>query len=165
MAGKNTEVKIISPKQIFPEIKGLVSSASTFVQGDILVWDSTNKIVRAATGEAEAATVLGIAQQDVSAGVIVSPYQGTAVDAAQGGIALSGPVFGNTFKMVCKTGDSFNPGDYVYAYPAGGNRYVSASGTKPVGVYVGQSAVASAAAGAEIECLIGARFPNDSIKF
>lgn len=165
MAGKNTEIKIIAPKQIFPEIKGLIDTSVSFNQGDLLILDAANDVVRAPTAEAEAQYLLGVAQIDIVDGLIRSPYQGTAVDAAQAGIAVNGPVYGNSYKMVLKTGDSLAIGDYVYAYPAGGANYVAATGTKPVGLYIGQVDIASAAAGTQIECLIGARFPNDAIKF
>lgn len=164
MAGKNTEVKIIAPKQIMPDAKPVVSSATNFAQGDILILDTSTHLLRAPTAEGECSACMGIAAIDVSNGKPLSPYTGTAVDAAAAVPALDGPIYGNTFKMLAKGSDAFNPGDMVYAYIAGGTRYVSSSGTKAIGVYQG-AAIASAVAGQEIECLIGARFPNDALKF
>lgn len=169
MAGKNTEVKIIAPKQIFPDVRGITSTASDWSQGDILIFDTVNTIVRAATGEAEGQYVLGIAQQDVTDGIPNGPY-GTLVNQSNvGAMAVNGPVYGNTYNMVIKTGETIAPGAYVYAYPTGGASYVAATAaataTQPVGVYVGHVTVTSAAAGTQIECLIGARYPNNTLKF
>jgi len=164
MSGKNTEVKIISPKQIIADAKPIVDSSVSFAQGDILILDTSTHLLRAPTAEAECSAFIGIAALDISSGKPLSPYIGTAVDAALAVPALDGPLYGNTYKMVAKTGDAFYPGDMVYAHIATGARGVSVSGTKAIGVYQGK-AIASAAAGQEIECLIGARFPNDALKF
>lgn len=169
MAGKNTEVKIIAPKQIFPDVRGIVSSDSDWNQGDLLIFDSASNIVRAPTAEAEGQYVLGVAQQDVVNGKPVGPYAGLATESALGAMAVNGPVYGNSYKMVLKTGETLSPGAYVYAYPSGGANYVAATAaataTQPVGVYIGNVTVTSAAAGTQIECLIGARFPNNTLKF
>ncbi len=168
MAGKNTEVKIISTKQIFPDIRGIADTATNWNQGDILIFNGT--VVRAATAEAEAGTqCIGIAQQNAASGIPIGPYAGLATAAAAGVQALNGPVYGNTFNMVLKTSETIAPGAYVYAYPTGGANYVAATAsstaTAPVGVYVGHVTVTTAAAGTQIECLIGAQFPNSILKF
>lgn len=170
MAGKNTVVKQISTKQIFPDVKNLTNSSISYVQGQHLIFDSANHVVRAPTAESEASTYLGIASLDISSGKPVSPYQGTAVDAAQAVPSMNGPIYGDTFLMTLKTGDSLSPGDNVYVYLAAGVNGVGSSagatGTKVIGVYVGtQGTISTAAAGLQIECLIGARFSNDSLKF
>ena len=86
-----------------------------------------------------------------------------------GVMAVNGPIYGNSYFMTIKTSDTLAPGAYVYAYPTGGVGYVSATAaatsTQPIGVYIGHTTVTSAAAGTQIECLIGARFPNDTLKF
>jgi hypothetical protein len=164
MAG-NTIVKQISEKQIFPNILGYVSSAVTFNQGDYLIFDPVNSLVRAATAEAEAASGLGIAALSISSGQPISPYQGTAVDAAQAAPAMNGPLYGDSALMVLKTGSTLALGAPVYLDIATGNQGVAASGTKAIGVYVGQSAITSSAAGLQVEVLIGARYPNDTLKF
>lgn len=163
MAGKNTEVKIIAPKQLIADAKPVVSSAVNFAQGDILILDTSTALLRAPTAEAECSAFIGLAAIDVVSGKPASPYS-TAVDAAAAIPALDGPLYGNTFNMVAKTGDAFTPGCKVYAHIATGSRGVSVSGTKAIGIYQGK-AIASAAAGQEIECLIGARFPDDVLKF
>ncbi len=169
MAGKNTEVKQIAPKQIFPDVRGITSALSDWSQGDLLIFDTTSNIVRACTAEAEAAYSLGIAQQDVVDGVQTQPYGSLATGAQVVSMAVNGPLYGNSYNMVLKTGDSLSPGALVYPYPAGGAAAVAATAastaTKAIGVYVGHVAVASAAAGTQIECLIGANYPNQTLKF
>jgi len=170
MAGKNTEVKIISPKQVLPDLRGYTDSRSDWSQGDYLIFDTVNTIVRPATGEAEAGLYgLGIATQDAENGIPVGPYGSLATAAAATSIAMNGPIYGNTFKMVAKTGDTFYKGQPVYAHPSTGNRGVAATAaataTAPVGVYVGPITVSSAAAGTEIECLIGSAYPTSVLKF
>lgn len=169
MAGSNTEVHIIAPKQIFPDVRGLVSSVSDWNQGDLLMFDTSAKIVRAVTAEGEGTYSLGIAQNNVTDGVPVGPYSGLATSSSTTAMSVNGPVYGNSYNMVLKTSETISPGSYVYSYPTGGANYVAAtassSATVPVGLYIGHITVTSAAAGTQIECLIGARYPNDSIKF
>lgn len=170
---RNTEVKIIAPKQIFPDVRGIVSSAmSNWYQGDILCFDTANSIVRACTAEADADNVLGIAQQAVSAGIPTGPYGSIVNQSNVGAMAVNGPVYGNTYNMYLKTSDSIAPGAYVYPYPSGDSTYknyvaatAASTATKPIGVYVGHVTVSSAAAGTQIECLIGAQYPNTVLKF
>lgn len=164
MVGKSTVVRDIALKQIMPDIKNMVSSATNFAQGDILIFDTVSKLVRAPTAEAEGQYLLGIAALDVASGKPLSPYQGTAVDSAQAIPSLNGPLYGATFNMILKTGDSLSPGDLVYVYTTAGTSGVASTGTKAIGMYEG-AAIVSAAASTVVEVLIGARFPNDVLKF
>lgn len=160
----NTIVREIAPKSLFEDASAVTSSTEDFEQGDIMVWDSgTGTIIKAAL-EADGANMLGLAKVTVIDGKVKSPYQGTAVDAAGAIVALPGPVYGVVAKMIAKTGDAFAPGALVYADPATSSRGVSSAGTKAIGVYQGKT-IASAAAGQEVECLIGARFPSDALIF
>lgn len=164
MAGKQTIVKDVALKQIFPDIKNVTASTASYSQGDHIVFDSTLHIARAPTAESEGSSYLGISMLDVSSGKPLSPYSGTAVDAAQAVPAMDGPAYGVTNMYVLKTGDSLSPGVSIYIDLATGSRGVASTGTKAIGVYQG-AAISGSAAGLEIECLVGARFPNDVLKF
>ncbi len=137
-----------------------------------MIFDTTNSVVRACTAEADGDNVLGIAQQAVSAGVPIGPY-GTIVNASNvGAMAVNGPVYGNTYNMYLKTSETIAPGGYVYPYPSGDTTYknyvaatAASTATKPCGIYVGHVTVTTAAAGTQIECLIGAQYPNTVLKF
>jgi hypothetical protein len=160
----NKIVRSVAPKTIFADAYALTSTTADFEQCDLMVYDATTKKIIKPAAEADCATFLGVAQVAVVDGKIKSPYQGTAVDAAQAIGALPGPVYGVEVKLVLKTGDALNPGDLVYADPASGARHVQAAGTKAIGVYQG-AAIASAVAGQEIIVLVGARYPLDTLKF
>ena len=159
----NTVVKEVAIKQILPDIKNFLNASSAFVEGDLVIYDASTYLVRAATAESELSALLGIAAVSVVNGKPPSPYS-TDVDASLAIPAQNGPIYGCTAKFTLKTGDALNPGAALYAYPAGGNQAVSASGTKQIGVYQGP-AISSAAAGTVVEALVGARFPNDTLKF
>jgi hypothetical protein len=163
MAGKNRIVRSVSEKSIFPSAKEVVDATVSFAQGDLLVFDDTANLLKKPAAEAEGSTFLGIAIETVVDGKLASPYV-TDVDAAQAVSELPGPSYGVIAKLVLKTGDALNPGDSVYLYPAGGTYHVQAAGTKAIGVYAGP-AIASAAAGQEIEVLLGCRHPGDVLKF
>lgn len=163
MAGVNTIVRSIAPKSVFEDAINVTSTTADFDQGDIMIFDDTNNVIRKPASEAECATMLGIARVSVIDGRMIGPYQGltNAVPAIS---SLPGPVAGVIARLVSKTGDAWAPGDLVYADPATGSRGATVSGTKAIGVYQG-AAISSAAAGQEIEVLIGHRFPADSLKF
>lgn len=161
----NTEVKIIAPKQILPDIRGMVGNASTWAQGDLLMFDTSAHVVRPLANEGEAASLLGIAQQDAASGVPVGPYGSLAGGANVKSIALNGPIYGNTYTMIVKTGNSIALGAAVFSSPADGPQVIAATGTVAIGVYVGHVAISSAAAGTKAEVLIGAQYPNTVLKF
>lgn len=160
-AQKNTIVRSVAPRSIFEDATEVVGSL-TCNQGDFLVF--TGGVLAKPALESEGNVMLGIAQQTLVSGKPASPYQGTAVDAAQSGPAQPGPVCGVIARCVPKTGDAFTKGCAVYLYPTVHARGVSSSGTKKIGVYQGAT-IASALSGNEIECLIGSRYPDDSLSF
>lgn len=162
MAGKNRIVRSVSEKTIFPSAKSVVSSAVSFAQGDLLVFDDTANLLKLPAAEAEGATFVGIAIETIVDGKLASPYV-TDVDAAQAASEIPGPSYGVVAKLVLKTGDALNPGDLVYLDPASGTYHVQAAGTKAIGIYAGP-AIASAAAGQQIEVLLGCRHPGDVLK-
>jgi len=160
MAGKNTIVRSVAPKSLFESAIPALGAASDWEQGDLLVI-KTNVIQKAAV-EADGEFMLGVARQTVTDGKVVGPYQGTAVDAAAALVDIAGPVYGVVAKCVAKTGDAFTVGCLVYLDPATGGRGVSVSGTKAIGIYQGPAL--TAAAGQEVEVLIGARV-EDVLQF
>lgn len=168
--GKNTIVKEVAIKQIIPDVKVFTNSSISYNQGDHLIFDTANNVVRAATAEGEGATYLGIAALDVVSGQPRSPYSGIGdADVNTAIPSESGPLYGMTAKFILKTGDALVRGAGVYIYVTAGGRGVASSagigpGTKPIGVYQGAT-ISSAAAGQEIEVLVGARYPNDILKF
>lgn len=164
MAGINTIVRSVAPKSIFESALSVISSAVSFDQGDLLVFDDTNNVLKKPAAEAEGSTFLGVARCSISSGKLVSPYQGTAVDAAAGIVTVPGPVYGVIARCVLKTGITIAPGDSIFLDPATGTRGVTNTGTKAIGIYQGP-AVATSAAGLEIEVLIGARHNGDVLKY
>ena len=156
---KNRIFRSNSPKSLFESAKNVLGSTSTFNQGDLMCFDTTTKVIRAVTATTDAANCLGIADCTAVQGKKKSPYQGTAVDAAQAIEDLKGPVYGVTAKMVLKTGDAFAPGDEVYL--ADGQDCQTVSSVDPgdgnyIGIYLGASL--TAAAGAEGDVAILARY-------
>lgn len=161
---KNHVVKSISPKSLFDDMSNVIDSTCTFNQGDFLVLTS-NKLAPVASGEL-GTNFCGISRVSIVSGQPVSPIQGTDVDASVQAIPLAGPEYGTTNKVVAKTGDAFTPGCPVYIDGASGTRHVTstAGSSKIIGVYQGPT-IASAAAGQEIEVLIGAVYPNADCHF
>lgn len=149
-------------KTIFEEAKPVVSASSTWLQGEILCFDTSSHIIRRVAATGDAATLLGVADNVVTSGKLAGPYDGlTAVDAAQVSPGIVGPKYGVEVSLVLKTADAINPGDKVYL--ADGLSTQTVSVTDPgdhnhVGIYLG-AAIASAAAGQLITVLLGARYP------
>lgn len=160
----NNIVKEIAPKSLFDDAKAMTSTTEDFNQGDLMVFDSTNKVIKKAALEADGATFLGVAVVTVVDGKVKSPYQGTAVDAAQALVTIPGPKYGVVAKLTLKTGEALAVGGLVYLDPATGGDGVAASGTKAIGIYQGP-AISSAYAGQKIEVLLGCRFPADALMF
>ncbi len=160
----NTIVRNISPKSLFEDAKPVTSATEDYLQGDLLVFDGTNNIIKKPAAEAEGNTFLGIAQVAITDGRINSPYQGTDVDGSQPIVTIPGPVYGVVARCVLKTGITIAPGDEIFLDPATGSRGVTNTGTKAIGLYQG-AAITSSVAGQEIEVLIGARYSNDVLKF
>lgn len=152
---KNTIVRQVAPNSLFADLTNFVSSACTWNQGDILFFDTVNKIVKPVAADADGEKCVGVAVQSVVAGKPKAVYQGTAVDAAQAVEALAGPVFGVDVTLKLKNGDAFAPGDAVFA-TAVDAQTVSSAGVQVIGVYVGPSIVAGAASTGV--CRIGVRY-------
>jgi hypothetical protein len=152
---KNRITRSVRPGSAFESAKQVVGSASTWNQGDLLYFDDSANLLKPVTADADAATFCGIARQSVVNGKPVSPYQGTAVDAAQAIEDLGGPQYGVIAKLKLKSGDSFSPGDLVYASSVDAQT-VSVTGTNAIGIF--QDAAIVAASGSEGQVLLGLRF-------
>lgn len=162
MSGKNRIVRTVAEKSIFESAKAVVSAAVSFDQGDLLVFDDTANLLKKPAAEAEGATFVGIARCTIASGKLASPYT-TDVDGSQAITEIPGPAYGVIAKLVLKTGDALNPGDQVFLDPAAGTHHVQAAGTKAIGIYAGP-AIGAAVAGQEIEVLLGARHPGDTLR-
>jgi hypothetical protein len=162
MGAPNNNVKYpVRLSSMFERVdQSMITSSTTWNQGDLLVYDATNHRVARASDETANITLLGIARQSIVNGQEVQPVS----TLSQGAIAeLAGPQFGGVFTLNLKVGDAFYPGAPVYGDPSDGNNFVSITGTKTVGVYQGPAI--TAAAGDTGPVLIGHRFPNDSLQF
>lgn len=165
MGGKNTITRSVAPKSIFESARNVISAATTFDQGDLLIFDDTTNLLRKPALETEGSTFVGVAKCSLVLGKLASPYN-TDVVASQAIADVPGPEYGVIAKCVLKTGETLAPGDGIALHIATGSRGVQniSGGTKQIGIYQG-AAVAGSAAGLEIEVLIGCRHPGDSLKF
>lgn len=161
---KNKIIKEVAPKSVFPDMSALISTALTHTQGNFLVLDTTNHLIKEVASGELGTNFLGISQTSIISGVPVSPYQGTDVDGQQSVPALQGPVYGVTALVILKTGDVANPGDKVYIDDTAKRGVTTTAGSlKAIGIYQGPAV--TAAAGQEIEVLIGAQYPAAALVF
>lgn len=148
-------------KTLIEEARPMVSASSTWLQGEILCFDTSTNIIRRVAATADAATLLGISDNVVTAGKLAGPYDGlTAVNAAQVSPGIVGPKYGVEVQLTLKTGDAFTPGCKVYLADALNTQTVSVtdpSDHNHVGIYLG--AAVTAAAGQTGVVLIGCRYP------
>lgn len=160
MAGQNRITRTIKRGAIFEDAKNVVSAAVSYVQGDLCYFDTSNKLVKKITADADCATFLGISDITVVSGKLPQAYT-TNVDASVAISSLPGPIFGVVAEMKLKTGDAFTPGCLVYG-TAVDAQTISSAGTKAIGVYQGIT-VASAASGDVGEVELGHRYPGDTL--
>ena len=149
---KNNITRSVRPGSIFESALALISSAVSFNQGDLLYLDATNHLIKPVTGDADGATVLGIARNTVVSGKLISSYSGTAVDASQAIEDVAGPQFGIIAKLKLKSGDAFVPGGAVYASSTDAQT-VSSTGTNKIGIF--QDASITASSGSQGNVLVG----------
>lgn len=149
-------------KSLFAEGKNFVASSTSWKQGDLLAFDTSNHVIKVVASTADALTFVGIADNVVTSGKLAGPYDGlTAVDAAQVSPGFIGPKFGVIAQMKLKTSDTFNPGDKVYLVDGGDSQTVTSSNPGDgnyIGIYQGPLA-SSVAAGSQGPILIGCRYP------
>ena len=156
--GKNNIVRSVNPKSTFESAINVIDSSTSFNQGDLLVFDTVTRTLRIAAVEGDGATFCGVARCSVVSGKLASPYQGTAVDAAQAISDVPGPLAGVICKLTLKTGDSLNAGQIVFLHPATGTDGVQSAGTVGIGVYQGKT-IAAAPAGTKVEVLLVSQLP------
>jgi hypothetical protein len=146
-------------KSVFQSALPVLSSAVSYNQGDLIAFDSSNHVLeQAASGMG--ASFLGVAVNTVVSGVPKSPYSGTEVDSSVGASDMEGPVYGVVASLTLKTGDSFTLGAPVYLTTDAQTVTVTQPpGSDPsIGMFVGQIAVTTAAAGAKGDILVGLRY-------
>lgn len=166
MSGKNTITRTVRRGSVFESAKAVISSATNFQQGDLLVFDSSTHLLRKPTVETEGNLFAGVARETLVNGVMPAPYS-TDVDSSRAIADVPGPDYGVVAKCHLKASDTLNPGDVVYLYPIGWtNRGVQASGTKAVGVYQGAAVTGGPSSSpTEVEVLLGHRYPGDTLVF
>lgn len=157
MAGQNRIVLSENARAIIPD--ATVAATADFDQGDLLMYDSSNKVIKRLAAESDGATFLGISPVTVVDGKIQGPYSGLATDSARAAGKIAGPVTGVVALLALKSGDTFSYGALVYADPSTGNYHVQASGTKAIGVYVGPTVTAGS--GDYGNVYLTARYPGD----
>lgn len=143
---KNRIIRQGSLLPIFSDAKPLVSASISWNQGDLLYLDTVNHLLKPITADADAAKFAGIAQQSLVNGKPRPVYQGTAVDASAAIESIVGPAHGCDAKLKLKVGDTFNPGDLVYA-TATDAQTISSAGVNAIGVFI--DAAITAVAGSE----------------
>lgn len=161
--GKNNIKKEIARNSVFGNIGGSrVTSTTNWDCGDILVFDTTTKKVRALAAEADAASLLGVSIQGIRNGLAVGPYTGLTDNAGstQPG-SLAGALYGVEAEFLVKAGDTLVFGDAVFAFDA---KTISSAGTKQIGIYVGSATITSAVAGQLATIRMGSRYPADTLK-
>jgi len=162
MLGNNV-IREVAKKSIFEDARQQISAATTIKQGSLVCFNETSNLLVLPAAETEGNLFLGVMPVSIVNGKLASPYN-TDVQASQSISDVPGPQYGQIHKLTLKTGDSLNPGDNVYLDPATGADGVQAAGTKAIGIYQGK-AIAGAAAGTQIEVLVGCRFKDDVLKF
>lgn len=162
MSSPTNNIKIsVSPKSLFESAFGVLDDTVTYNQGDLIAFDTSNKILKPFSATGDAQNFLGVARQTLIDGVPKSPYIGTQVDNSQQIRDVAGPVYGVVAFFTLKTGDAFNPGDKVYATATDPQTVTSSDNTGSglnIGIYQGPLAISSAVAGQTGNVLVGARY-------
>lgn len=162
--GKNTEVREVKTRSVFPDMKALISSTSTWNQGDLLEYNTSTHVVQLVTAASTGAKFLGVAATPVVKGNMPPVYT-TLVDGSQAVIDMAGPLYGSVYLVQLKSGDAITPGTGVYIdqaatlIGAAGNRGVTV--TQPTsGVIIGwyQGPSLTAGASTEIAVLLGQNY-------
>jgi hypothetical protein len=160
---QNNIVREVSPKSLFESALPVLSTLSTFNQGDLIAYDSTNNIINAVTGSGSGANVLGVAPVTIVNGKTLSPYQGTSVDASAAIEDVKGPVYGVVAFLKLTVGDNWVPGQKAYI-GADAQTVTSAVTGSPVGIFQAK-AITSAASGQVADILIGCQYQQPGLVF
>jgi hypothetical protein len=155
MTIKNFIFKSINGRSLFDDCESVISSATSFNQGDFLYYNRATSLLHSQTTGDTGANFCGQAQQTVVSGNIQLPYS-TDVDASAVNSHVQGPWYGDIVLATPKTGDAFAAGCKVYPDPATGTRGVSSTSGSltAIGIYQGDT-LASAASGTNIPVLLG----------
>lgn len=165
----NRIVRSVRPASIFESAKDLIGSSTSYNQGDLLVLDLVTHKIRPMQALDDFATIgmfLGIATETVVNGKLKQPYT-TDVDASQAIADLPGPVYGVVAKMKLVAGQTINPGDQLTGAVDVDAQTVTGTlpvGTNPICIYQGPAIVA-AAAGTQIEVLLGQTVASGALSF
>lgn len=160
MSGVNRIILSENPRSVLPD--AVIASTASFDQGDLLIYDSTAKVIAKAAAESDNSTFLGISPVTVIDGKVQGPYNGLATDDARQAGAIAGPVFGVVALLKLKNGDTFSYGALVYGDPVTGPYHVQATGTKAIGVFVGTTVTAGSNSYGNV--MLTARYPGDAQK-
>ena len=98
---KNTLARKIATKTLIPDIQAVVTVASSWDQGDLLVFDALNKVIKKPALETEGATFIGISPIKVVDGKPPKAYV-TDVDASAAIPAQMGPEYGDMHRVLLK---------------------------------------------------------------
>lgn len=148
-------------KTLFDEARTAVSSSVTWNQGDLLAFDTSAHVLKVVSTTADSANFCGIADNAITSGALVGPYDGlTAVNAAQVSPGFVGPKYGVVAQLILNTSDAFNVGAKVYLCNGGTSQTVTSvdpGDGNNIGIYVGPL-VSSASAGQQGPIKLGARY-------
>lgn len=151
-------------KSLFEDCSQVVGTAS-WNQGDLICIDSSTHLLRAVSGQTDAVSICGIADNTIVSGKLSGPYDGLAGNnAAAGGPQFAGPKYGVVASMKLLSGDAFVHGQPVYLTTAGDAQTVTItapSTNDPIGIYQGPSLTAGSASVGPV--LIGSRYPNVAV--
>lgn len=151
-------------KSMFESALPLLDSTVSYNQGDILVYDTVNNVLKAATGT-DGAHVLGVAVNTVVSGLPKQVYTGTAVDSSTGESDLAGPQYSVVCSLYLTSGDAFVPGSAVYIGADAQTVTITDPGSSDsIGVFVGP-AVTPAASGTKGDVRVGCRYGLSDIQF
>ena len=135
---KNRVVRTVDNNSVFMDCTNLVTSSTSWNQGDFLVYDTSAHTIRVPTTEStDSANFLGIAVCTVLNGAIQGAYGSLATGSQTASGGIPGPAFGVEAQWYLKSGDAFYPGASVYMAPSVSNQTVSITGTNIIGVYNG----------------------------
>lgn len=152
-------------RSIFASALPLLSASVNYNQGDLLCYDSSNKVlIPAATGNY--ANFLGVAVNTVEDGLPASPYPGVPVNEQASDMA--GPLYSVVVSLTLDTGSSLSPGAPVYLSSVGPQNVAAndPGSNDSIGIYTGsQGVLTSSAAGQKIDVLIGARYGMSGLVF
>lgn len=134
----NRIVRTITQNSVFEDATAIVSSATNINQGDLVVFDTSTKLMRiAATESSDSANFLGISIVTIVNGAPQQPYAGLATANRVKPGYVPGPVFGVEAQLYLASGSALSPGSKVYLDTADGANFVQATGTNEIGIYNG----------------------------